>query len=140
MLEAVSLSTATSTDLGSWKSANVGVGVLENNTWSLFFPREIKTTCVTKEKHAIPWRISYLYLSRMEICELCSCLCPYANDSGVSLFVETTERKGLLWKMKTKRTSPPIGLVGVEVEWGGGETESKGHKFLEGAEKRQGFD
>lgn len=55
-----------------------------------FFSREMKTTCVTKEKHAIPWRISYSYLSRMEICELCSCLCPYANNSGVSLFVKAT--------------------------------------------------
>lgn len=90
MLEAVSPSTGTSTNLGSWKTAKAGVGVLENSTWSPFFSREMKTTCVTKEKHAIPWRISYSYLSRMEICELCSCLCPYATNCGVSLFVKAT--------------------------------------------------
>lgn len=53
-----------------------GGGEVWNGTWSLFFffPREMKTTCVTKGKAAIPWRIFYSYLSGMEICELCSCL------------------------------------------------------------------
>lgn len=55
-----------------WESAKMGVGV---RFWRIaprvFSSREMKTTCVTKEKHAIPRRIPHSYLNRMKIfCEL----------------------------------------------------------------------
>lgn len=72
MLEALGPSNGTSIDLGIWKSAKVKVGVrFWRTTPRLFSSREMKSTCVTKEKHAIPWRIPYSYLNRMKIfCEL----------------------------------------------------------------------
>lgn len=59
--------------VGSWPVR--ARGEVWNGTWSLFFPsREMKTTCVMKGNPAIPWGIFHLYLTGMEICDLCSCL------------------------------------------------------------------
>lgn len=120
MLEALGPSNETSTDLGIWESAKVGVGVRFWRTAPrVFSSREMKTTCVTKEKHAIPWRIPYSYLNRMKIfCELPAPVLMLMTLLFHCLHMPQ-EGRVLLWKDEDKQdqASFPLAWVGV----GGGE-------------------